>query len=70
MDDKDNTITIDVQDELTGDMYIDSSSMNSYNYSYSTIPSSITISGSSSSNYTIGSSYELLYYLLLLLKNF
>jgi hypothetical protein len=51
MDDKDNTITIDVQDELTGDMYIDSSSMNSYNYSYSTIPSSITISNSSSSNY-------------------
>jgi hypothetical protein len=57
MDDKDNTITIDVQDELTGDMYIDSSSMNSYNYSYSTIPSSITISNSSSSNYgAIGSS--------------
>lgn len=51
MDDKDNTITIDVQDELTGDMYIDSTSMNSYNYSYSTIPSSITISSSSSSNY-------------------
>ena len=51
MDDKDNTITIDVQDELTGDMYIDSTSMNSYNYSYSTIPSSITISNSSSSNY-------------------
>ena len=49
MDDKDNTITIDVQDELTGDMFIDSTSMNSYNYSYSTIPSSITISGSSSS---------------------
>ena len=48
MDDKDNTITIDVQDELTGDMFIDSTSMNSYNYSYSTIPSSITISGSSS----------------------
>ena len=60
MDDKDNTITIDVQDELTGDMYIDSSSMNSYNYSYSTIPSSITISGSSSSNYTIGSSGSVL----------
>ena len=57
MDDKDNTITIDVQDELTGDMYIDSTSMNSYNYSYSSIPSSITISGSSSSNYgAIGSS--------------
>ena len=56
MDDKDNTITIDVQDELTGDMYIDSSSMNSY----STIPSSITISGSSSSNYTIGSSGSVL----------
>jgi hypothetical protein len=51
MDDKDNTITIDVSDELTGDMYIDSTSMNSYNYSYSTIPSSITISNSSSSNY-------------------
>ena len=51
MDDKDNTITIDVQDELTSDMFIDSSSMNSYNYSYSTIPSSITISNSSSSNY-------------------
>jgi len=57
MDDKDNTITIDVQDELTGDMYIDSTSMNSYNYSYSTIPSSITISNSSSSNYgAVGSS--------------
>ena len=57
MDDKDNTITIDVQDELTGDMFIDSTSMNSYNYSYSTIPSSITISGSSSSNYgAVGSS--------------
>jgi hypothetical protein len=57
MDDKDNTITIDVQDELTGDMFIDSTSMNSYNYSYNTIPSSITISGSSSSNYgAIGSS--------------
>ena len=60
MDDKDNTITIDVQDELTGDMFIDSTSMNSYNYSYSTIPSSITISGSSSSNYTIGSSGSVL----------
>jgi hypothetical protein len=61
MDDKDNTITIDVQDELTGDMYIDSSSMNSYNYSYSTIPSSITISGSSSSNYgALGSSGSVL----------
>jgi hypothetical protein len=57
MDDKDNTITIDVQDELTGDMFIDSTSMNSYNYSYNTIPSSITISGSSSSNYgAVGSS--------------
>jgi hypothetical protein len=51
MDDKDNTITIDVRDELSGDMFIDSTSMNSYNYSYSTIPSSITISNSSSSNY-------------------
>lgn len=51
MDDKDNTITINVDDTLTGDMYIDSTSMNSYNYSYSSIPSSITISGSSSSNY-------------------
>lgn len=57
MDDKDNTITIDVQDELTGDMYIDSTSMNSYNYSYNTIPSSITISSNSSSNYgAVGSS--------------
>jgi len=56
MDDKDNTITIDVQDELTGDMYIDSTSMNSYNYSYSTIPSSITISNSSSNYGAVGSS--------------
>jgi hypothetical protein len=57
MDDKDNTITIDVQDELTGDMFIDSTSMNSYNYSYSTIPSSITISNGSGSNYgAVGSS--------------
>lgn len=40
---------------------IDTSSMNSYTYSpYSTIPSSITISGSSSSNYTIGSSGSVL----------
>ena len=58
MDDKDNTITINVNDTLTGDMYIDSTSMNSYNYSYSSIPSNITItSGSSSSNYgAVGSS--------------
>jgi hypothetical protein len=57
MDDKDNTITIDVQDELTGDMFIDSTSMNSYNYSYSTTPSSITISNGSGSNYgAVGSS--------------
>lgn len=35
---------------------IDTSSMNSYNFYQSTLPSTITISGSSSSNYSIGSS--------------
>lgn len=42
MDDND-TITINVEDILSSDITIDSSSMSSYNYSYSSIPTSITI---------------------------
>ena len=54
--------TIDLPSDVDYDtITIDTSSMNSYTYSpYSTIPSSITISGSSSSNYTIGSSGSVL----------
>jgi len=50
--------TIDLSSGVEYDsITIDTSSMNSYNYSYSNIPPSITISGSSSSNYgAIGSS--------------
>ncbi len=50
--------TIDLSSGVESDsITIDTSNMNSYNYSYSTIPSSITISNSSSSNYgAIGSS--------------
>ena len=51
--------TIDLPSDVDYDtITIDTSSMNSYTYSpYSTIPSSITISGSSSSNYgAVGSS--------------
>jgi hypothetical protein len=50
--------TIDLSSGVESDsITIDTSSMNSYNYSYSTIPSSITISNSSSSNYgAVGSS--------------
>jgi hypothetical protein len=50
--------TIDLSSGVESDsITIDTSNMNSYNYSYSTIPSSITISNSSGSNYgAIGSS--------------
>ena len=50
--------TIDLSSGIDYDsITIDTGNMNSYNYSYSTIPSSITISNSSSSNYgAIGSS--------------
>lgn len=50
--------TIDLSDSIDYDtISIDTSSMNSYNYSYSNIPPSITISNSSSSNYgAVGSS--------------
>jgi hypothetical protein len=44
--------TIDITSDIDYDtITIDSSTMGSYNYSYSNIPSSITISSSSSSNY-------------------
>ena len=44
--------TIDITSDIDYDtITIDSSTMGAYNYSYSTIPSSITISSSSSSNY-------------------
>jgi hypothetical protein len=50
--------TIDLSSGIDYDsITIDTGNMNSYNYSYSTIPSSITISGSTGSNYgAIGSS--------------
>ena len=49
--------TIDLSSGIDYDsITIDTSTMNSYNFSHSTIPSAITISGSSSSNYSIGSS--------------
>ena len=50
--------TIDLSSGVEYDtISIDTSSMDSYNYSYSNIPPSITISGSSSSNYgAVGSS--------------
>jgi hypothetical protein len=61
MDDKDtvlsssaDTININVDDLLTGDMYLDTSNMSAYNFTYSNIPSNITISGSSSSYGTTG----------------
>ena len=61
MDDEEPIVdenTIDLSSGLEYDtISIDTSSMNSYNYSYSNIPPSITISNSSSSNYgAIGSS--------------
>ena len=54
--------TIDLPSDVDYDtITIDTSSMNSYNYSsYTTLPSTITISGSSSSNYAIGSSGSVL----------
>ena len=49
--------TIDLSSGIDYDsITIDTSSMNSYNFSHSTVPSTITISGSSGSNYSIGSS--------------
>ena len=49
--------TIDLSSGIDYDsITIDTSSMNSYNFSHSTVPSAITISGSSGSNYSIGSS--------------
>ena len=50
--------TIDLSGSIDYDtITIDTSNMGAYNYTYSTIPSSITISGSSSSNYgAVGSS--------------
>jgi hypothetical protein len=50
--------TIDITSDIDYDtITIDSSTMSSYNYSYSNIPSSITISSNSSSNYgAVGSS--------------
>ena len=49
--------TIDLSSGIDYDsITIDTSTMNSYNFSHSTIPSAITISGSSGSNYSIGSS--------------
>jgi len=50
--------TIDLSSGIDYDsITIDTSTMNSYNFSHSTVPSTITISGSSSSNYgAIGSS--------------
>jgi hypothetical protein len=43
--------TIDLSSGIDYDTITVDNNMNSYNYSYSTIPSSITISNSSSSNY-------------------
>jgi hypothetical protein len=52
-----NTIDLSGGEDYDSITMIDTSSMNSYNYSYSTTPSSITISNGSGSNYgAVGSS--------------